>query len=96
METRRRIKATHQLIEWFRWNGAHKFEQTLQRYRCRFKKDGTLMVWRGTHLVCMGSYPPTLFYYRQYGDWETIRTSHIIDSFGDKKLYQTYYKLEEL
>ena len=90
------MKATHQLIMWHRWNGAHKFEPTLQRYRCRFKKDGTLMVWRGTHLVCMGSYPPTLFYYRNYGDWEKPQRAKWKGSMGNYKKYQFYYKLEEL
>ena len=90
------MKATHRLKMWFRWNGTHKFEATLRTFRCRFKKDGTLMVWRGIHRVCMGPYPPSLFYFENYGDWEKPQRAKWKGSMGDYKKYQFYYKLEEL
>lgn len=90
------MKATHRLVYWHRFVGAHRFENTLRSYRCRFKKDGTLMAWRGTHLVCMGARPPHLFYFKNKEDWESIRRGYWKDSFGKKKWYQFYYTLEKL
>lgn len=88
--------ATHRLIKWHRWNGAHKFTRTLMSFRCRFKKDGTLMVWRGNGAICRGSYPPTLFYFTNKDDWEKICKGTWTNSFGEKKRYQFYYTLEKL
>jgi len=90
------MKATHRLVKWHRWNGAHKFERTLMSFRCRFKKDGTLMVWRGNGKICRGAYPPTLFYFNGPEVWEKISNGTWRDSFGTAKKYQFYYTLEKL
>ena len=83
------MKATHRLIPWFRWHGAHKFKQSSPIQNACVKKNGVIVYWSGTYHRYFASY----FYNEK--DANMIRSCRHED-FDVIKRYQTYYTLEKL
>ena len=89
------MKATHKVYVWFKYHGAREFTRSLQSYRARIKKNGTIMYWVGVSRVCRGPYPPYVSYLSKE-DLNAKRLCRTQDSFGKIKKYQVYYTLEPM
>lgn len=88
------MKYTHRLYRWTRDLGAHEYHKGIS-WRARFKKDGQIMFYKGTHLICMGSRPPYICYLNPEQLEKPVWASWK-DSFGTKHKYQVYFTMEPM